>query len=100
MKKITLDENEAADLANVAQSGAKGYGVMKKIFQSHMAELTSVMNIDPKGNIGLQTLARQHAYETISEMAEMFFPEDAEAIRGARKAGAEGTGDKKISQWR
>lgn len=100
MKKINLDESESEALANLAASGVNGYDVMKKIIQFYMRDLASILNVDPKGNIGLQTLARQHSYETISEIAETLFPEDAQAIRGARNLAGTETGDKKISPWR
>ena len=97
MKKIILDDNEIQALGNLAGSGVNGYGVMKKIFKSQIADLSSVMNIDPKGNVGLQTCARQLAYEMLCDVAEVIFPDEAGKIK-AQKTPA--TGDKPISQWR
>lgn len=100
MKKITLNETEEADVQNLATSGSKGYDVLKKIFQEQVRDLASVMNIDPKSNVGLQTCARQLAYQSLLEMAEVMFPNDADAIKAARDGKQAPSGDKKISQWR
>ena len=94
MKKIT-DPNELDALANLASSGQKGYGVLKKIFKENIEELSSIMNIDSKGNMGLQALARQHAVEILLGIAENIFPDEKENISSLKK-----TGDKPISQWR
>lgn len=99
--KIILQEDETKALENLAGSGANGYDVMKKVFQLHIRDLHSIMNIDPKGNVGLQTISRQHAYETLLDIAEIIFPNDADDIKQARgtpKAGD--TGDKPMSKWR
>lgn len=98
--KIILDENDSAAVANIASSGTKGYEVLKKIFQEQMTDLTSVMNIDPKGNVGLQTCARQLAFDIIADIAEAIFPTEADKIKAARVPGRVGDGDKPISQWR
>lgn len=97
MKKILLDENEIQALGNLSTSGTKGYEVMKKIFKSQINDLASVMNIDPKGNVGLQTCARQLAYEMLADVAEAIFPDEMKKIQASK---VPGTGDKPISPWR
>lgn len=97
MKKILLDENEIQALGNLSSSGMKGYEVMKKIFKSQINDLSSVMSIDPKGNVGLQTCARQLAYEMLADVAEVIFPDEMKKIQASK---VPGTGDKPISPWR
>lgn len=98
MLKINLDENDSNALATLESTGAKGIEVQKKVFQYYMDDLSSVNNIDSKANMGLQALARQEAYKTLCEIAEIFFPSEASKIR----ASMPGTGDgkKPISKWR
>ncbi len=97
MKKIILDENEIQAIGNLATSGANGYAVMKKVFKSQINDLSSVMSIDPKGNVGLQTCARQLAYEMLCEVAETIFPDEAGKIKASKLPAV---GDKPISPWR
>lgn len=97
MKKILLDENEIQALGNLSTSGTSGYGVMKKVFKSQINDLSSVMSIDPKGNVGLQTCARQLAYEMLCDVAEVIFPDEMKNIKASKVTG---TGDKPISPWR
>lgn len=95
--KIILSPNEKADIENLSASGARGYEVLKKIFKTELNDLKSVMNIDPKANVGLQTCARQLAYEYLLDIAEIIFLDESEDIKAGKKSG---TGDKPISQWR
>lgn len=96
--KINLDENDSGALANLEASGAKGVDVLKKVFQFYMEDLMSINNIDPKGNMGLQALARQEAYGTLCEIAEIVFPSQALKIRASMPGS--GDGKKPISKWR
>lgn len=80
MKRIELEQDEVDALENLVNSGSTGVAVLKKIIKLHIEELESVRNIDPKGNMGLQTLARQNALEIVEDIAKMMFP-DAGMVR-------------------
>lgn len=90
--KIILQPDESKALENFAASGHQAYPVMKKIFKYYMDDLESVLNIDPKGNMGLQALARQEAYNTLADIEVEIFPDSSPPVR--REPG------KKISQYR
>jgi len=91
--KINLDENEQNALATFNNSGQNAIQVMKKIFTFYIEDLESVKNIDPKGNMGLQSLARQEALKIVEEMRDIIFPDLAGP---AQRVPAE----QKISQYR
>ena len=57
MKKINLNAEDKQHLGGLVASNAPGLGVLKKILKHYMTELQDVRNIDPKGNVGLQTVA-------------------------------------------
>lgn len=96
MKKITLSDDEIDSLSVNSQQGSKGYTVQKKIFKEVLADLDSVTNIDPKGNVGLQTCARQLAHEYLLEIYELIFPDDAMKKNNQVRT----PGGKVISQFR
>jgi len=91
--KIELDENKANALAKLMAVGGAGVEALKELFQAAEAELNSVKNIDPKGNMGLQALAAQRALEAVLEVRENVFPE---SVRTETVDGKE----RKVSQWR
>lgn len=92
MKKIDLTIDESKALENFASSGHQAYPVLKKMFKHYQEDLGSVKNIDNKGNMGLQALARQNALEIVEEIAEKIFVDSPPVRR-------EG-GEKKIPQYR
>ncbi len=96
--KIQLDQNEVNALEQLAGSGMNAYGVLKKIFKHYISDLESVRNIDPKGNMGLQTLARQEALKTVEEIAELLFPDAA--VARSRTQPPTGPQGKPLSQYR
>ncbi len=71
--KIILDENEVNVLESLQRSNMPGFEVVKKIFKLNMEDLESIENIDPKGNVGLQTCSRQEALKTLKEIYEKVF---------------------------
>jgi len=71
--KIILDENEENVLESLQRSNMPGFKVVEKIFKTNMEELESIANIDPKGNVGLQTCSRQEALKTLKEIYEKVF---------------------------
>ena len=91
--KIDLDENKINAIANLMKVGGAGVEALTELFQKAEAELDSVKNIDPKGNMGLQALAAQRALDTVVEIRSYIFPD---SVRVERVNGEE----KKISQWR
>lgn len=91
--KIILQPDESKALENFATSGHQAYPVLKRIFKHYMDDLESVLNIDPKGNMGLQALARQEAHKTLADISEEIFPD----ISPPRRKDEPG---KKISQYR
>lgn len=91
--KINLDEDKSNAIARLMQVGGAGVEALKELFQAAEAELNSVKNIDPKGNMGLQALASQKALETVVEIRANLFPD---SVRIEKVNGEE----KRISQWR
>lgn len=71
--KIILEENEENVLASLQNSAMPGFKVVEKIFKLNMEDLESIENIDPKGNMGLQTLARQEALKTLKDIYQKVF---------------------------
>lgn len=72
--KIDLDEKEFNALAALGQRGGADVEALRKLFRAAENELRDVMNIDPKGNMGLQSLASQRAVEMLREIVVMIFP--------------------------
>lgn len=89
--KIDLEQQELNALATLGTRGGADVEALKKVFRAAEAELRDVMNIDPKGNMGLQSLASQRAVEMLWEIGDVIFP------AGSGKTTAE---RKKISPWR
>lgn len=56
----------------VAQRGA-GVELIKEIIEFHLSDLIDIRNIDPKGNVGLQTCSRQIAYDTLEQIFSVIF---------------------------
>lgn len=73
--KINLDQNESDALEQFEKSGANSVAVIRKIFEAGIDELKDVENIDPKGNMGLQSLARQEAVKIVRGLRDIIFPE-------------------------
>lgn len=92
MKKIELTQEQEDALSQHSQSGAKGIVLIKKIFEHYTQDLADITNIDMKGNLGLQTLARSTALDTIKEMQKLIFPEMFVAEKKNE--------DTPVSQWR
>ena len=77
-------------------SGNNAVAVLKKIFKHYIAQLESVRDIDPKGNVGLQTCSRQNALETIEEMELVIFPD----VVVSRPRIQQPSGDQPMSKYR
>lgn len=93
--KINLDPNEVNALEHFEGSGMPAVAVIKKILQFSITRLDSIENIDPKGNMGLQTLANQNAVKELKEIRDVIFP--GIAPRPVKPGQGEQTGK---SQWR
>lgn len=78
MKRINLDQGEETSLEQFVGSGANYVKVIEKIFTFYLEDLKNIQNIDPKGNMGLQTLARQEAFGNLEEIRNIIFPGLAE----------------------
>lgn len=93
--KIPLEESELKALEQFVGSGANYVKVIAKIFNVAIEDLKNIENVDPKGNMGLQTLSRQDALKTVREVRDTIFPALAED-----KAASQGQSAQKKSQWR
>lgn len=80
--KIDLEQNKADTLAAFVKGGGAGVEALWDLFSAAERELRDVLKIDPKGNMGLQTLARQQAVEMLLEIRDVIFtgvlPQDRE----------------------
>lgn len=99
MKKILLDANEVQALQQFEASGMNAVKVIKKIFDLATADLQNIENIDPKGNMGLQALARQEAVAWVRELGGLVFGRSVENSRKPDRI-PEGGPAKPPSQWR
>lgn len=95
MKRMNLDQNEINALEQFEASGMNAVAVIKKIFNFHIAELDSIKNIDPKGNMGLQSLANQNALEAVEGIRDTVFQTVAQ-----KKKVPIAEPEKTKSQWR
>ena len=93
--KINLDQNEVNALEQFEGSGMNAVPVIKKILEKSIDFLGDIANIDPKGNMGLQTLANQNAVKELKDIRDTIFPGVA---RVSKKQPAEPGAPK--SQWR
>ncbi len=74
MKRSNIDATEKQNLESLIATNAPGVQVLKKILKHYMNELQDVRHIDPKGNVGLQTVSAQRALEILAEFEqEVFF---------------------------
>lgn len=73
--KIELDEKEINTLAAFSSKGGADVDALKKLFRLGEADLIDIRNIDPKGNVGLQTCARQEAQKILAQIKQIVFPE-------------------------
>lgn len=89
--KIELDEQKQNALVALVTSGGAGVEALKDLFMAAELELRDVLRIDNKGNMGLQSLARQEAVEMLLQIKDVIFPGDTPREKG--------TGSK-ISPWR
>lgn len=85
--KINLDENKSNALGKLMAVGGAGVEALKELFQAAEAELRDVSNIDPKGNMGLQTLAAQKALEAVKEIRSHVFLDTSVRIEKKKNAG-------------
>ncbi len=83
--KIQLDENKSNAIEKLMGVGGAGVEALKELFERAEAELGDVRNIDPKGNMGLQTLAAQKAIETVDELKKHIFPESMDLNTGKKE---------------
>lgn len=80
--KIELDEVKTNAIKAMVTAGGAGVEALRDLFTAAEAELRDVMNIDPKGNMGLQSLASQRAVETIRELFSHVFPDQRSSRSG------------------
>lgn len=92
MKKIELTEQQANALAGLVANRGAGVEALEALFIAAELELRDVLTIDKKGNMGLQSLARQDAVEMLLMIKDLIFP--SESVR--RK----GEGSDLLSPWR
>lgn len=87
--KINIDQNESNALEGFASSGANYVKVIEKIFKIAIDNLKDITQIDPKDNMGLQTLSRQLAVKELIQIKDLVFP-NLENIKTKRPGEAEG----------
>lgn len=75
MKKNDLDENQIMLLAQFVKTGGAEVKLIHVILKKEIRELRDVLNIDPRGNMGLQALARQEAVKVLENVFDIIFPE-------------------------
>lgn len=90
MQEIELTAEESTLLERF--TNAPESPVIKKILLFYKEELQNIKSIDPKGNVGLQTVASLRALETIESVIGKIFPELAPAPSKVTAP--------KISPWR
>lgn len=91
-EKLNLAQDDIDAIQALVSQKSLGVVALKKVVEYYMNDLLDIRNIDPKGNMGLQTLAAQRAHETLSSIfGDIYLIEP-----GSPKAGA----GEKISQWR
>ena len=93
LTKPNLSEGEQATLERFRESNSHDLVLIKKLMVFYMEDLKNIMNIDPKGNVGLQTCSRQEAFKVVNAVAEIISPDIAKFAE--KKEVKEG-----ISQWR
>ena len=79
--KIDLGPDKENALQRLVAVGGAGVEALRELFALAEAELRDVMNINPQGNMGLQSLASQKAVEALTEVRDHIFPELSAARR-------------------
>lgn len=94
MKKIELTQSERDSIKHLLTTGGDIVKIIEKIFDFYIADLRDIDNIDPEGNMGLQSLARQHAWRAVEgikcDILSREWPDEKNK---------KNKNDKKISQW-
>ena len=72
--KTKLSNDKINALVSMGHDGGAGAKALKELFEEAVMELDSVSNIDKKGNMGLQALARQEAVAIIRDMYWLIWP--------------------------
>jgi len=86
--KIDLDPIKTDAIAKLMNVGGAGVEALKELFDAAEAELRDVTNIDPKGNMGLQSLAAQRAVEVLQGIKSNVFPsQDGPRVENKPKTG-------------
>lgn len=93
VSRPNFSQDEEATLTRFAESGSKELTLVKNILSYYIEDLGNIMNIDPKGNMGLQSLARQEAFGVVSSIAKLFTPDIIEHMQKSETK-------KTISPWR
>lgn len=76
-----LNENELNTLERFINSKSTELDLVKKILAYYSENMKDITNIDPKGNVGLQTVARQEAYGSFISMSSLFDKDIEEYIK-------------------
>ena len=97
MKKIELTQSERDSIKHLLTSGGDIVKVIEKIFDFYIADLRDIETINPDGNMGLQTLSRQHAWRMLEnikcDVLSREWPDEKN-----KKNKKDGNG-KQLSQW-
>lgn len=87
-----INKEDGAALDQLWRSGMPGIDVTKRVITENLLDLIDVRNIDPKGNMGLQALARQEAAKKLQEIFEQLGWMKADELTKAK--------NRDISDWR
>lgn len=79
--KIDLEQNKLDAIQKLMAVGGAGVEALRELFSRAEAELSDVRNIDPKGNMGLQSLAAQQAIKVLDEIKSQIFPDETPVSR-------------------
>jgi hypothetical protein len=74
--KIEFTAEQVDILERFAREKSTPALLIKEVLKAHLNDLINVMNVDKKGNVGLQTCARQEAAMTIQSILDNIFPDD------------------------
>lgn len=73
-KVLELTDSERSALNDLLKQDREAVRAIKKIFEFYADDLNSVLNIDDKGNMGLQALSRQYSLRFLQDVFGELFP--------------------------
>ena len=71
---LELTPSERAAVDDFFKQDREAARAIRKVIEFHADQLNSVMNIDDKGNMGLQALSRQYSLKFLQDVFSELFP--------------------------